>query len=114
MAGEIKIATPAGREITLRRPPVLAQLQLVDAVGDSAANRVYMAMVMPLIYVAQIDGVDVPLPSTKKQVEALFQRLDEDGLQAVSRATEEHFSRPPEAEVATAKKSPETQGSDKS
>ncbi len=111
---DVKIKTEGGREITLRRPPVLAQLRLVDAIGDSAANRVYLGMCMPLIYVAQIDGQDVPAPETKKQVEALFQRLDEDGLAAVSKGVEEHFARNAKAEVESAKKSPGTPASDKS
>lgn len=111
---DVKVKTADGREITLRRPPVLAQLRLVDAIGDSAANRVYLAMCLPLIYVAQIDGQDVPVPETKKQVEALFQRLDEDGLAAVSKGVEDHFKRDERAEVESAKKSPGTPDSDKS
>lgn len=111
---DVKIKTPAGREITLRRPPVLAQLRLVDAIGDSAANRVYLGMCMPLIYVAAIDGVDVPPLDSKKQVEALFQRLDEEGLEAVNAGITEHFVRDEKAEVESAKKSQGTRASVKS
>ena len=111
---DVKVKTASGREITLRRPPVLAQLRLVDAIGDSAANRVYLGMCIPLIYVAQIDGEDVKAPTSKVQVEALFQRLDEDGLAAVSKGVEDHFKRDEAAEVASAKKSPGTPASDKS
>ena len=111
---DIKVKTASGREITLRRPQVLAQLRLVDAIGDSAANRVYLGMCMPLIYVAAIDGADVPPLETKKQVEALFQRLDEDGLEAVNAGIAEHFGRDEKAEVESAKKSPGTPASDKS
>ncbi len=111
---DVKVKTAGGREITLRRPPVLAQLRLVDAIGDSAANRVYLGMCLPLIYVAQIDGQDVAPLDSKKQVEALFQRLDEDGLAAVSAGVEANFKRDEGAEVESAKKSLGTPASDKS
>jgi hypothetical protein len=58
-------------------------------------------MVLPLLYVSAIDG-DATLPFAKKsQVEALIQRLDEDGLAAVMRGVAENFGAPdPEAEKA--------------
>lgn len=111
---EIKVKTASGREITLKRPQVLAQLRLVDAIGESAANRVYLGMCMPLIYVAAIDGVEVPALETKKQVEALFQRLDEDGLDALNASIAENFGRDEKAEAERAKKSQGTPGSAKS
>ena len=80
-----------GRVIALRRPNVLAQYRMVEAMGKSAENQVYMAMVMPLIYVASIDGDPVPPAATKAQIEALVQRLDEDGLAAVTKGIEERF-----------------------
>ena len=111
---DVKVKTAAGREITLRRPPVLAQLRLVDAIGDSASNRVYLGMCLPLIYVAAIDGAEVPPLESKKQVEALFQRLDEDGLDAINAGIAEHFGRDAKAEVESAKKSQGTLDSAKS
>lgn len=111
---DIKVKDVSGREISLRKPPVLAQLRLVDAIGDSSANRVYLGMCLPLMYVSAIDGVEVPPLDSKKQVEALFQRLDEDGLEAVNNGIAEHFSRDSKDEVASAKKSQGTRDSGKS
>jgi hypothetical protein len=108
------VTSASGKKITLKRPEVLAQLRLVDAIGDSASNRVYLAMCLPLMYVADIDGVPVHLPATKREVEALFQRLDEDGLESVNMGIAEHFIRNTKEEAAAAKKSQETQDSDKS
>ena len=73
-----------GRKITIRRPGILAQYRIVEAMGaESAANDVYRNMCMPLLYVAAIDGDDVFMPTSKRELEALIQRLDEDGMIAV-------------------------------
>ncbi len=80
-----------GRVITLRNPPVLAQFNLVAAVGDRSSNKGYMAMVMPLIYVTSIDGSPVNMPNTQREIDALIQKLDDAGVEAVMNAVMEHF-----------------------
>lgn len=73
-----------GRAILVRKPSVLAQFRIVQAVGpDLAANHTYMQMVNPLIYVGEIDGDPVALPNSLREVEALIMRLGEEGLDAV-------------------------------
>lgn len=73
-----------GRAYLMRKPSVLAQFRLVQAVGpEVAANQTYMQMINPLIYLGAIDGEPVPLPMSMREVEALIQRLDEDGLETV-------------------------------
>jgi len=80
-----------GRAIELKKPGVLAQFRLIEALGDSAKNEVYTRMVLPLIYVASIDG-DLVAPATRKsEIEALIQRLDEEGIAAVVNGVNEHF-----------------------
>lgn len=102
---EITINDEQGRSIVLRKPPILAQYRIVEAMGDSAKNQVYMAMVMPIIFVSSIDGDGVELPTTKRQIEALIQRLDEHGISAITKAIEEHFgAQDPEAEKESLKK----------
>jgi hypothetical protein len=100
--GIVVVTTAGGKAIGIKRPHVLAQYKLVDAIGDSAENRVYLNMCIPLMWVASIDGNPVPQPSTKLQIEGLISRLDEEGITAVSRGIDEHFSR--KNEVAAAKK----------
>lgn len=98
------VTDSAGRKITLKKPGVLAQYRLIEALGDTAKNEVYMAMAMPLIYVSEIDGDSVILPSTKIQVEALIQRLDEHGIQAVIQGMQENFGKSdPDADKAALK-----------
>jgi hypothetical protein len=98
------VTDSAGRTITLKKPGVLAQYRLIEALGATAKNEVYMAMAMPLIYVSEIDGDSVILPSTKIQVEALIQRLDEHGIQAVIQGMQENFGKSdPDADKAALK-----------
>ena len=101
---EIKIKDVKGREITLRSPGVLAQYKLIEALGATASNETYTSMCMPLIYVAEIEGQEVLLPTSKREIEALITRLDNEGLAAVFSGVEEHFSAKKEESVEAAKK----------
>ena len=95
---------PRGRIISLKKPGVLAQFRLVEALGDTAKNEVYMRMVLPLIYVSAIDGDPVAPPTRKSEVEALIQRLDEDGISAVMEAVSANYgATDPEADKAALK-----------
>lgn len=94
-----------GRHITLRKPGVLAQYRIVEVLGASAKNEVYMGMVLPLLYVAAIDEHAVGQPASKGEVEALIQRLDEAGIEAVVKGVTDHFASPdPEADKTAIKK----------
>jgi hypothetical protein len=88
---EHTVTDARGRQITLRKPGILAQVDLVEAVGNSAKNEVYFTMCSQLLYVDKIDGHDVPPLLSKVDVRALFQRLDEDGYEAVSTGIREHY-----------------------
>lgn len=85
------VTDPKGRSIKLKKPGVLAQFRLVEALGDTAQNAVYMGMVMPLIFVAEIDGDPVFPPNTKREVEALIQRLDTEGVNFVAQTVQDKF-----------------------
>lgn len=90
-AKDVLVTDERGRSIRLKKPGVLAQFNLVEALGSTATNQVYMAMVMPLIFVTAIDGVPVAQPTSKSEVNALISRLDEDGIEAVMTGVKEHF-----------------------
>ena len=93
------------RVIRLKKPGILAQYRLIEALGDTAKNEVYMSMVLPLIFVTQIDEDAVHLPTSKPQLEALIQRLDEEGIAAVMKAVQEHYGKAdPEADREALKK----------
>lgn len=101
---EVVVTDPNGRSIKLKKPGVLAQFRLVEALGDTAQNAVYMGMVMPLIFVAEIDGDPVFPPNTKREVEALIQRLDTDGVNFVAQTVQEKFGKTdPEQDKAALK-----------
>jgi len=103
---EVVVQDSRGREIKLKKPGVLAQYRLVEALGSLAKNEVYTGMVMPLIFVTEIAGDPIFQPTTKLEIEALLVRLDEDGLSAVLTGVEEHFSnRDPEQDKDSLKKS---------
>jgi hypothetical protein len=89
---EVTVTDAKGRVLTLRKPGVLAQYRLIEAIGAEAAkNEVYMAMTMPLIYVASIDGSAVIMPTNKRQVDALIQQLDEEGVAAALTGVQANF-----------------------
>lgn len=93
------------RVIRLKKPGILAQYRLIEALGDTAKNEVYMSMVLPLIFVTAIDEDTVHLPTSKPQLEALIQRLDEEGIAAVMKAVQEHYGKAdPEADREALKK----------
>jgi len=95
-----------GRVIKLKKPGALAQFRLVAALGDElSSNRTYMSMVLPLIYVAAIDGDNVSQPKNLLQIEALIQRLDETGLTCVMEAVNKAYGdTDPEADKEALKK----------
>ncbi len=90
-AAEVLVVDTKGRSITLKKPGVLAQFRLVKILGESAKNEVYMGMIMPMIFISAIDGQVVPFPNTELEIEALIQRLDEDGVSAVMQGVQDNF-----------------------
>jgi len=102
---EVTVSDERGRVIKLKKPGVLAQFRLIEALGETAKNEVYMGMVLPLIFVTSIDDDPVYQPASKREVEALIQRLDEDGIAAVLQGVQENFGKTdPEADKAAVKK----------
>ena len=88
----VKLTTPAGRAISIQKPGVLSQFRLIEMVGgETAQNQVYMAMALPLFWVVELDGEKVYQPKTKRELEALIQRVEEDGISTVVDGITEHF-----------------------
>jgi len=88
---DVTVTDGRGRVIGIKKPPFLAQFRLTEALGQSANNDAYMNMVFPVLYVSSVDGDPVATPTTKLQVEAILQRLDEDGYAAVFEGITTHF-----------------------
>jgi uncharacterized protein YbjT (DUF2867 family) len=87
----VTIETPNGLTVTLKKPGVLSQFRLVKILGEAARNQVYVSMVIPITFVASINGVAVNYPNTEREIEATIQRLDEEGVTAVMNAVMENF-----------------------
>jgi hypothetical protein len=93
---ETVITDAAGRRLTLRRVGVLETLRLYKALGPELSNNApYLSAARIAASVQMIDDVPVPFPTSESALEALLQRLDEDGVVAVAAA----IRRPPTAAV---------------
>lgn len=102
---EVVVKDARGREIGLRKPGVLAQYRLPKVLGpELSENATYMKMVLPLLFVVSLEGQPVAFPQTDREIEALIQRLDEDGIVAVLHGVEANFgAQDPEATKADVK-----------
>ncbi len=89
---DIEVKDARGRTLTLRKPNLLAQYQLVRLLGaDTSANQTYLGMVMPLLYLQKIDG-EVMNFANQRELDGLIHRLDEDGVIALTKGIQEHFA----------------------
>lgn len=91
-AAQVDVTDARGRILTLKKPDVLAQFDLIEALGDLAKNDVYRIMCIPAIYVVAIDGSPAPAPSNRDQMRALISRLGEEGFEAIKTAIDEHWA----------------------
>lgn len=104
-AAEVTVTDSRGRSISLKKPNLLSQYRLVEILGEAGDYNAYRTMCLPLIYVSAIDGEAVFQPANKRELEALIQRLDEDGLIAINEGLQKHFqARTEEAEKEAIKK----------
>lgn len=74
-----------GRVLKLRKLDIISESRLVRMLGqDAVTNTVYMnGYVLPSVMVSKIDDEEVFLPMSEREMEALIQRLDNDGIEAV-------------------------------
>jgi hypothetical protein len=81
------ITDKAGRNITLRKFGVLEMMRLFKALGpELSVNRSYLGMAIVASSVSMIDDVPLPVPVNEAGVEAVMERLGDDGAAAVSAA----------------------------
>jgi hypothetical protein len=102
-SADVQVKDAKGRVLTLRKPNVLAQYQLVRMLGaDASSNQTYLSMVMPLLYLQAIDGEVVNF-ANQRELDAAIQKLDEEGLQALAQGIQENFARQEDARDAIKK-----------
>jgi hypothetical protein len=81
-----------GREIEVRRLKVLDNMRLLALIGsDNSSNDRYLAFASLAYSVVSIDGEAIPRPTSLLVLEALLQRLDDDGFSAVAKAHRDNF-----------------------
>jgi hypothetical protein len=80
-----KVQDKAGRLIELRRLGVVEQLRLFKVLGpELSENRAYVGLARVAAAVAAVEGVPVPFPVGEAGIEAVLDRLGEEGVQAVA------------------------------
>lgn len=73
-----------GMRLKIRKPRNVSQLRLVSIVGaEDARNQVYMSLVSPLLWIESVDDEPVGMFVSKRELEALFERIGDDGLTAI-------------------------------
>jgi hypothetical protein len=87
-ADPVLSATDAqGRVLTLRRLGALDKLRLFETAGaDLSRNDRWLGMAVLACSITAMDAVPYPVPSSKAAIEAMIQRLGDDGIAAVAAA----------------------------
>lgn len=82
-----------GRKLKLKRPSVLAEIEFPLILGQEAsANTIYLSRVIPLLYLDSIDGEKIQPFKSALDVQYLIQKLDHEGMDALTLACIEYFS----------------------
>jgi hypothetical protein len=79
-----------GRVLAVRRLTALDTLRLFKAAGPVLAqNQPWLGVAGLAVSVTAIDGVPIPVPTNETQIEAVVQRLGDEGLAAIADAFEQ-------------------------
>jgi hypothetical protein len=106
-ANQPVIVTDAlGRKIGIKKMKPLDRLKMFEVIGSgNSENQFYLGYASLAYHVTSIDGDPVNRPASKLQLEALVQRLEDEGMDAVAKGIEEHFAPENTDERATIKNS---------
>ena len=78
--------TSDGRTLTVKRLSVVEKMRLAKALGEHSGNDSYGNFAVVAASVREIDSMPIPFPMTTLQLEAIVQRLDDDGMESAIRA----------------------------
>ncbi len=73
-----------GRQIVIRRLRGRALARFIRACGPSADVATYFGQALLRAYVVAIDGMPLAMPTNIDQVDSLFDRVDNDAVQAIA------------------------------
>jgi len=89
----VYVTDSKGRKLGLRRLPFLEEFRIVETVGpERAVNQVYMGMLNPILCITEIDGAKIEIPRTHAQIEALINRVGQEGFIAAFEGVTKHFA----------------------
>jgi len=106
---KITIKDSKGRTLTLREPELLEMFDIVELLGDKAENNKYVQMLNPLLWIKEIDGQKINTPVTFNELQFLIKRIGTAGHYAALNYLNGKVMKSIEEQIASAKKSPETQ-----
>ena len=89
---EVAVTDALGRTLKIRRLKPSERSRLSLALGAAAVDQVFFGNAFLSAAVTEIDGERIIRPSSKLEAEALMDRLDDEGLEAVGSAYVEHFA----------------------
>jgi hypothetical protein len=91
-SGERTVKDASGRTITIRRLSVLEEMRLLRFLGEH--NSSYYSLCSQLARISAINGEQVTIPNTEREIEMVAQRLGHEGIAALMEA----ISAPQEAD----------------
>lgn len=95
-----------GRAISIKKLGPVERMRMFKVIGpDGARNEAYLSIAALAFLVVSIDGEDVIRPTSELQVEAIIQRLGDEGLDAVGTGAVKHFGPAGEVDRDTVKNS---------
>lgn len=76
-----RVVDELGRVLTVKRLSAIEKMKLFKALGETTSDR-YTGFAVLAVSVRDIDGSPVAFPTSTLTIEALVQRLDDEGLAA--------------------------------
>lgn len=88
----VHVTDAKGRQIGIRKLGMSVRRRVLKALSDEMSRKQqYLGLVMVAACVVEIDGEAVNLPISELQFDALIDRLDDAGFEAVGLGIQEHF-----------------------
>lgn len=89
----ITITDDNGREIEIRKLKPIDQLRMLEIIGpENSNNGPYLGYAVFAYSVTKLDGQPIPRVSSKLALEAIVTRLDEAGINAVSKGFKQLYA----------------------
>jgi hypothetical protein len=85
-AGGVMVVDAKRRQLTVRKLSVLEQIRVAKILGPQQSMNIPVVGIYRLAAsVTAIDGVAEAFPASERQIEAMIQRLGDEGIEAVSK-----------------------------